>query len=103
MYKTYQTRSIYANKLIKINKFKIPGDQEISPLHAQTNATEPDNPRTWSAASVVQVPAVRERHGTIIKCLAIHESYAARSVAVEARLDVKCKCFKYIFTFLLND
>lgn len=83
--------SKYAN-IDKHFFFEISGDQEISPLHAQTNATEPDNPRTWSAASVVQVPAVRERHGTIIKCLAIHESYAARSVAVEARLDVKCKC-----------
>lgn len=67
------------------------GDQEISPLHPQTNATEPDNPRTWSAASVVQIPVTRERHGEIIKCLAIHESYAAKSVVVEAKMDVKCE------------
>ncbi|XP_037038558.1 hemicentin-2 isoform X1 [Bradysia coprophila] len=65
------------------------GDQEVSPLHPQTNATEPDNPRTWSAASVVQIPTTRERHGEILKCLAIHESYAAKSVVVEAKMDVK--------------
>ncbi|XP_058056106.1 uncharacterized protein LOC131207508 [Anopheles bellator] len=65
------------------------GDQEISPIHPQTNSTEPDNPRTWSAASVVQIPANKDRHGAMLKCLALHESYAARSVAVEGRLDVK--------------
>lgn len=67
------------------------GDQEMLPLHPQTNSTEPDNPRTWSAASVVQVPATREKHGAILKCLAFHESYPARAIPVEARLDVRCK------------
>lgn len=60
-------------------------------MHPQTNATEPDNPRTWSAASVVQVPADRDKHGATIKCLAFHESYPTRAVPVEARLDVRCK------------
>lgn len=67
------------------------GDQEITPLHPQTNATEPDNPRTWSAASVVQVPINKERHGGTLKCLAFHESYTARSNGVEARMNVRCK------------
>uniref|UniRef100_A0A1I8M182 Ig-like domain-containing protein n=1 Tax=Musca domestica TaxID=7370 RepID=A0A1I8M182_MUSDO len=65
------------------------GDQEIEPIHPQTNATEPDNPRTWSATSVVQLTAMRERHGDILRCLAYHESYTAKTVPVEARLDVK--------------
>ncbi|KAH8292457.1 hypothetical protein KR054_010297, partial [Drosophila jambulina] len=65
------------------------GDQEISPLHPQMNATEPDNPRTWSATSVVQVSAMRERHGDMLRCVAHHESYQAKSVMVDARLDVK--------------
>lgn len=69
------------------------GDQEIAPLHPQTNATEPDNPRTWSAASVVQIPATKERHGMPLKCLAFHEYYSARTVGVEARMDVRCKSF----------
>ena len=80
------------------------GDQEIAPLHPQTNSTEPDNPRTWSAASVVQIPATKVRHGMPLKCLAFHEYYSARTVGVEARMDVRCKfftffCFdeKYIF------
>lgn len=67
------------------------GDQEIAALHPQTNATEPDNPKTWSSASVVQIPAVRERHGTQLKCLAFHESYTARTVGTEARMDIRCK------------
>lgn len=73
------------------------GDQEIAPLHPQTNSTEPDNPRTWSAASVVQIPATKERHGMPLKCLAFHEYYSARTVGVEARMDVRCKVF---FTFI---
>lgn len=68
------------------------GDQEISPLHPQMNSTEPDNPRTWSATSVVQVSAMRERHGDMLRCVAHHESYQAKSVMVDARLDVKCEC-----------
>lgn len=60
-------------------------------MHPQLNATEPDNPRTWSATSVVQVSAMRERHGDILRCVAFHENYEAKSVPVEARLDVKCK------------
>ncbi|CAO1380023.1 unnamed protein product [Diamesa hyperborea] len=65
------------------------GEQEIAALHPQTNATEPDNPKTWSSASVVQIPAVRERHGTQLKCLAFHESYSARTVGTEARMDIR--------------
>lgn len=67
------------------------GEQEIDSIHSQTNATEPDNPRTWSATAVVQVTAMRERHGDILRCLSFHESYTAKSVPVEARLDIKCE------------
>lgn len=67
------------------------GDQELQPLYSQTNKRETDNNRTWSATSIVQIPAARERHGESIKCVAIHESYAAKSLSVEAKLDVKCK------------
>uniref|UniRef100_A0A182QVU9 Ig-like domain-containing protein n=1 Tax=Anopheles farauti TaxID=69004 RepID=A0A182QVU9_9DIPT len=84
---TVKCVSHYGNPPAQLKWFL--GDQEISPIHPQTNSTEPDNPRTWSAASVVQIPASKERHGIVLKCLALHESYAARSVAVEARLDVK--------------
>lgn len=85
-----------------VNYDSFAGDQEISPLHPQTNATEPDNPRTWSAASVVQIPTTRERHGEILKCLAIHESYSAKSVVVEAKMDVKCKCVHTFYIQILN-
>lgn len=67
------------------------GDQELQPLHPQTNKRETGNNRTWSATSTVQIPATRERHGETIKCVALHESYAAKSLSVEAKLDVKCK------------
>lgn len=68
------------------------GDQEIAPLHPQANSTEPDNPKTWSAASVVQIPATKERHSFPLKCLAFHDFYTARTVGVEAKLDVRCEC-----------
>ncbi|XP_058821539.1 uncharacterized protein LOC131683518 isoform X1 [Topomyia yanbarensis] len=84
---TVKCVSHYGNPPAQLKWFL--GDQEISPLHPQINSTEPDNPRTWSAATVVQIPANKDRHGAILKCLAMHESYAARSVAVDARLDVK--------------
>lgn len=80
--------------LINLNDLLSTGDQEISPIHPQLNATEPDNTRTWSATSVVQVSAMRERHGDILRCVAFHENYEAKSVPVEARLDVKCKSKK---------
>ena len=62
----------------------------IAPLGPQINSTEPDNRRTWSATSVVQVPASRDRHGDILKCVTLHESYAAKSMSVEAKMDIKC-------------
>lgn len=67
------------------------GNQELQPLNTQTNKRETGNNRTWSATSIVQIPATRERHGETIKCVAIHESYASKSLSVEAKLDVKCK------------
>lgn len=86
------------------------GDTEVPAIHPQINATEPDNPRTWSATSVVQIVASREKHGTNIRCVALHESYAARSLGVDARLDVKCKFYSiyYLYheilsTFSLNN
>lgn len=73
------------------------GNQEIAPLHPQINASEPDNLRTWSAASVVQIPTTRERHGQMLRCLAVHDSYAAtdHTMAVEAKLDVKCEWLRF--------
>lgn len=68
-----------------------PGDQELQPLHTQANKRETSNNRTWSATSMVQIPATRERHGETIKCVALHESYPSKSLSVDAKLDVKCK------------
>lgn len=65
--------------------------QEIAPIIAQTNSTEPDNPRTWSATSVVQIPTSKNQHRNNLKCMAFHESYSSRSSSIEAKLDIKCK------------
>lgn len=75
------------------------GDQEIAPLHPQTNSTEPDQPRVFSATSVVQLPATKERHSKILKCVSYHDYYSSRTVAIEAKLDVRCKFYK---SFLKN-
>lgn len=68
------------------------GGQELEALHPQTNATEPDNPRIWSAASVVQIPITRELHGQQLRCVAIHDSYdtSDHTESVSAKLDVRC-------------
>lgn len=79
-----------SNYYYKTQKPK-PGDQELQPLHTQTNKRETSNNRTWSATSMVQIPATRERHGETIKCVALHESYPSKSLSVDAKLDVKCK------------
>lgn len=74
-------------------------------MQPDTNATEPDSPRTWAVSSVIQIPTARERHGEKLKCVALHESYAAKSVAVEAKMDVKCEykfSFFYLFFFVLQ-
>lgn len=78
------------------------GDQEVAALHPQTNATEPDNPRIWSAASVVQIPITRERHGQMLKCVAIHDSYDSgdHTEAVSAKLDVKCTLYSCLLLIL---
>ncbi|XP_031638814.1 hemicentin-2 isoform X1 [Contarinia nasturtii] len=79
--------SHYGNPAARLKWFL--GDQEIQPLNTQLNKRETGNNRTWSATSIVQIPATRERHGETIKCVALHESYAAKSLSVEAKLDVK--------------
>lgn len=88
---TRSTRGALIN-FCNLHSLSPTGDQEISPIHPQVNATEPDSTRTWSATSVVQVSAMRERHGDMLRCVAFHENYEAKSVPVEARMDVKCKC-----------
>lgn len=80
----------------------IADNQELSPMQPDTNATEPDSPRTWAVSSVIQIPTARERHGEKLKCVALHESYAAKSVAVEAKMDVKCEYIAKIINHILQ-
>lgn len=92
---------------LSLSIFFFADNQELSPMQPDTNATEPDSPRTWAVSSVVQIPTARERHGEKLKCVAMHESYQARSSTVEAKMDVKCKynlcgriairCFSYLY------
>ncbi|XP_072156592.1 irregular chiasm C-roughest protein isoform X2 [Bemisia tabaci] len=64
------------------------GDQELVPRGNQTNVPEADNNRTWVASSVLETSVEKIQHGRILRCVAIHESYPAKSQSIEVRLDV---------------
>lgn len=57
----------------------------------QTNIQEEDNRRTYMAMSTLEMFVNKTHHGRMVKCIAIHESYASKSQAVEVRLDITCK------------
>ncbi|XP_026467304.1 hemicentin-1 [Ctenocephalides felis] len=84
---TVKCVSHYGNPPSRLKWFL--GQRELMPVSPQSNNTEPDNPRTWSATSVVEVNADRALHGQILRCVALHESYPAKSQDIEARLDVR--------------
>ncbi|XP_060519861.1 irregular chiasm C-roughest protein isoform X2 [Cylas formicarius] len=60
---------------------------EITPKR-QTNTTELDNPRTWLAVSVLEQTISKDNHGSMLRCVAVHESYSTKSSSIEVRLDV---------------
>ncbi|XP_043281902.1 kin of IRRE-like protein 2 isoform X3 [Venturia canescens] len=67
------------------------GDTEVRTLRPQVNATEIDNPRTWSTKSVCDILAERSRYGHPIRCVAIHPAYVSptMSSSTEVRFDVR--------------
>lgn len=66
-------------------------DVELRTTRPQVNATEIDNPRTWSTKSICDIEADRSRYGQLIRCEAIHPAYSSQSSSIEARFDVRCK------------
>ncbi|ERL89500.1 hypothetical protein D910_06866 [Dendroctonus ponderosae] len=62
--------------------------QEITSSPNQTNTTELDNTKTWLAISVLEMTISKEKHGRMLSCVAVHESYATKSSSIEVRLDV---------------
>lgn len=73
--------------------FCVTDQNEVTPARSQTNSTELDNPRTWVAISLLELPISKEDHGRTLRCVALHESYSTRSSSVEVRLNVMCKYF----------
>ncbi|XP_068084854.1 synaptogenesis protein syg-1 [Anabrus simplex] len=65
------------------------GDDEVADGHSQSNATEMDNPRTWVAVSVLKLTVNKNMFGKTLKCVAAHESYHAKALQIEVRLDVR--------------
>jgi hypothetical protein len=69
----------------------VAGEDEITTSTTQRNSTELDNPRMWVATSVLELNFMKQQHGMLLKCVALHESYPTKSQVTEVRLDVKCK------------
>ncbi|XP_057318391.1 kin of IRRE-like protein 2 isoform X1 [Microplitis mediator] len=63
-------------------------DTELRTTRPQVNATEIDNPRTWSTRSVCDIEADRSRYGHLIRCEANHPAYPTKTSNVEVRFDV---------------
>ncbi|XP_044016181.1 kin of IRRE-like protein 2 isoform X2 [Aphidius gifuensis] len=64
-------------------------DVELRTTRPQVNATEIDNPRTWSTKSICDIEADRSRYGHSIRCEAIHPAYSTQSSIIEVRFDVR--------------
>jgi len=69
----------------------VTGEEEIKSSMNQSNSTELDNPKTWVATSVLELSFTKQQHGRMLKCVALHDSYSTKSLAIEVRLNVKCK------------
>uniref|UniRef100_A0A8D8Z044 Kin of IRRE-like protein 3 n=1 Tax=Cacopsylla melanoneura TaxID=428564 RepID=A0A8D8Z044_9HEMI len=78
--------SRYGNPPAKLKWFL--GDDEIVAKSNQSNSPEVDNRRTWSAVSIVEIAAEKAMNGRMLRCVALHESYPAKSMGVDVRLDV---------------
>ncbi|GLG92414.1 Irregular chiasm C-roughest protein, partial [Gryllus bimaculatus] len=48
-----------------------------------------DNPRTWVASSVLELPLARDMHRSPLRCVALHESYSAKAEDITVFLDVR--------------
>lgn len=67
------------------------GEEDVTKLSNQSNSPEMDNPRTWVSSSVLEIPLSKDHHGNSLRCVALHESYPAKSQTVEVRLDITCE------------
>ncbi|KAL1457424.1 hypothetical protein WDU94_007658 [Cyamophila willieti] len=81
--------SRYGNPPAKLKWFL--GDEELVAKSNQSNSPEVDNRRTWSAVSIVEIAAEKAMNARMLKCVALHESYPAKSMGVDVRLDITCK------------
>ncbi|XP_049831432.1 irregular chiasm C-roughest protein isoform X1 [Schistocerca gregaria] len=79
--------SRYGNPAANIKWFL--GEEDVTSQSSLSTAKEADNPRTWVAHSVLQLRVARARHGSPLKCVALHGSYSSGSADTEVRLDVR--------------
>ncbi|GJQ79308.1 hypothetical protein Trydic_g16175 [Trypoxylus dichotomus] len=61
---------------------------EIVLTRKQENMTEVDIPKTWVAISILELTISKEHHGKVLRCVAVHETYATKSSSTEVKLDV---------------
>jgi hypothetical protein len=57
----------------------------------QTNKTEEENHKKWSAVSILDYTFHKGHNGKALKCVAVHEAYPTKSRDTQVVLDIQCK------------
>ncbi|XP_054284580.1 irregular chiasm C-roughest protein-like isoform X1 [Macrosteles quadrilineatus] len=83
---TVKCLSKYGNPPAKLMWFL--GEVDVTNMSSQSNSPEIDNPRTWVASSVLEISLDKDHHQRSLRCVAVHESYPAKSQSAEVRLDI---------------
>ncbi|KAL7637906.1 UNVERIFIED_CONTAM: hypothetical protein RMT77_011519 [Armadillidium vulgare] len=66
------------------------GSEELpTSSYNQSNVTEVDRPKTWTAISVLQTSFRKGDHGRPLRCVSIHEAFAAKNKDATIALDVQ--------------
>jgi len=80
--------------------FIFPGEDEIFGVN-QTNKTEDDNAKKWSAISILDYTFVRGHHGKSLQCIAEHEAYPTKRRHTAVLMDIQCKCSSPFYCYYI--
>lgn len=78
---------------------RVSADDEELASSNQTNLPEEGTNRTFMAMSTLEVYVNKSHRGRMIRCVAIHESYASKSVSISVKLDITCKYRFFLLPF----
>lgn len=75
-------------------------DEELVSRSNQTSFPEEGTNRTFMAISTLEAYVNKSHRGRTIRCVAIHESYASKSLSVNVKLDITCKYLNFLLLIL---